>query len=257
MVVPSHPPRSAADKVDASPRRRASGAQAFVADCSAATSAAALEQQLADVLDAAARQVARDRRLLPAAERDQPAAGDGRRGAQRGAIVAFPAFADHQSQFRFLAGDPVETGPWACFQPPLDAPRSLPRPGPGAAGRDRPQRHAARPGQGPLRPGAGRAARARRAADRHRLGGAAARRGHPRRPLGRAARRLRLARRAGDVPMNAEPSWRKPAGIFAILALIVALGGARRIAGGHRSGTGRCWSRRSSTWWWDRLDRSR
>ena len=43
-----------------------------------------------------------------------------------GATVAFPAFADHQSAFRFLAGDPVETGPWACFQPPLDAPEVYP-----------------------------------------------------------------------------------------------------------------------------------
>ena len=44
----------------------------------------------------------------------------------RGAIVAYPAFADHQSPFRFLAGDPVESGPWACFQPPLDAPEVFP-----------------------------------------------------------------------------------------------------------------------------------
>src|SRR3990170_5136907 len=40
----------------------------------------------------------------------------------RGATVAYPAFADHQAMFRFLAGDPSEAGPWACFQPPLDAP---------------------------------------------------------------------------------------------------------------------------------------
>lgn len=44
----------------------------------------------------------------------------------KGATVAYPAFADHQSPFRFLAGDPTESGPWACFQPPLDAPEVFP-----------------------------------------------------------------------------------------------------------------------------------
>ena len=41
-------------------------------------------------------------------------------------IVAYPAFADHQAIFRFLAGDPSEAGPWACFQPPLDSPEVHP-----------------------------------------------------------------------------------------------------------------------------------
>lgn len=44
----------------------------------------------------------------------------------RGATVAYPAFADHQGPFRFLAGDPVEPGPWACFQPSLKAPEVFP-----------------------------------------------------------------------------------------------------------------------------------
>jgi 5-formyltetrahydrofolate cyclo-ligase len=43
-----------------------------------------------------------------------------------GATVAYPAFADHQAMFRFLAGDPSEAGPWACFQPSLDAPEVHP-----------------------------------------------------------------------------------------------------------------------------------
>ncbi|MCF2513920.1 5-formyltetrahydrofolate cyclo-ligase [Sphingomonas sp. G124] len=46
--------------------------------------------------------------------------------ADGGATLAFPAFADHQSVFRFLAGDPVEPGPWACFQPPLTSPEVFP-----------------------------------------------------------------------------------------------------------------------------------
>jgi 5-formyltetrahydrofolate cyclo-ligase len=45
---------------------------------------------------------------------------------RHGAITAYPAFADHQAEFRFLAGDPTESGPWACFQPPLDAPEVFP-----------------------------------------------------------------------------------------------------------------------------------
>lgn len=43
-----------------------------------------------------------------------------------GKTVAYPAFADHQATFRFLSGDPSEAGPWACFQPPLDAPEVHP-----------------------------------------------------------------------------------------------------------------------------------
>jgi 5-formyltetrahydrofolate cyclo-ligase len=46
--------------------------------------------------------------------------------ADGGVTLAFPAFADHQSHFRFLAGDPVEAGPWACFQPSLTSPEVFP-----------------------------------------------------------------------------------------------------------------------------------
>jgi 5-formyltetrahydrofolate cyclo-ligase len=45
---------------------------------------------------------------------------------RRGTILAYPAFSDHQSQFRFLAGEPAEPGPWSCFQPLLDSPEVFP-----------------------------------------------------------------------------------------------------------------------------------
>lgn len=40
--------------------------------------------------------------------------------------VAFPAFSAPHLPFRFLAGDPVEAGPFAALQPPLDAPEVFP-----------------------------------------------------------------------------------------------------------------------------------
>jgi 5-formyltetrahydrofolate cyclo-ligase len=46
--------------------------------------------------------------------------------AAQGTMIAFPAFSDHQSQFRFLAGEPDETGPWAVLQPALDSPHVYP-----------------------------------------------------------------------------------------------------------------------------------
>ena len=46
--------------------------------------------------------------------------------ASQGAKTAFPAFSNHRDEFRFLAGAPVEKGPWAVLQPPLDAPQVFP-----------------------------------------------------------------------------------------------------------------------------------
>ena len=46
--------------------------------------------------------------------------------AKAGTVIAYPAFVDHQAPFRFLAGDPVEQGPWACFQPELESPEVYP-----------------------------------------------------------------------------------------------------------------------------------
>lgn len=43
-----------------------------------------------------------------------------------GTSVGFPAFRDHQTPFRFLAGAPVENGPFGILQPALDAPELRP-----------------------------------------------------------------------------------------------------------------------------------
>ena len=44
----------------------------------------------------------------------------------RGATIAFPAFASAHLPFRFLAGDPVEAGPFATLQPTLASPEVFP-----------------------------------------------------------------------------------------------------------------------------------
>ena len=44
----------------------------------------------------------------------------------RGATIAFPAFAAAHVPFRFLAGDPVEPGPFFALQPPLTSPEVIP-----------------------------------------------------------------------------------------------------------------------------------
>ena len=44
----------------------------------------------------------------------------------RGKTVAYPAFASRSDHFRFLAGEPDETGPWSTFQPSADAPHVFP-----------------------------------------------------------------------------------------------------------------------------------
>ena len=46
--------------------------------------------------------------------------------AAREIVTAYPAFADHQESFRFLAGEPDEIGPWAIYQPSLEAPQVHP-----------------------------------------------------------------------------------------------------------------------------------
>jgi len=122
MAVPSHSPTQA-DKV-ALRRLGRERRQSFIQGLDR-EERGRLETQLAHVL---APLIAKSRVLggycpLPSEISPLPAMDD---AAAKGAIIAFPAFADHQSTFRFLSGDPSEAGPWACFQPPLDAPEVFP-----------------------------------------------------------------------------------------------------------------------------------
>ena len=117
MVVPSHPPLPA-DKVTL--RRVARQKRREFIESLQREERAVLEQSLADVL---APLIAKSRVIggycpLPSEISPLPAMEG---AASSGAVVAYPAFSDHQSNFRFLAGDPSEAGPWACFQPPLDS----------------------------------------------------------------------------------------------------------------------------------------
>lgn len=122
MVVPSHPPLLA-DKVTL--RRIARERRSDFVNSLNREDKGRLEQQLADVLAplTAKSRITGGYCPLPSEVSPLPALDA---AAARGATVAFPAFADHQSNFRFLAGDPVEAGPWACFQPPLDSPEVFP-----------------------------------------------------------------------------------------------------------------------------------
>ena len=119
MVVPSHPP-ALADKV-ALRRQARERRQAFVAGLSPAERGR-LEQQLADMLSPLLRKsrVAGGYAPLPSEISPLPALAA---AAANGTLLAFPAFADHDSQFRFLAGEPVEPGPWAVLQPAPEAPQ--------------------------------------------------------------------------------------------------------------------------------------
>ena len=122
MVVPSHTP-VLADKV-ALRRHGRELREAFVQDLDC-RERDQLEQELADVLEPLLlkSRIAGGYAPLPHEISPLPAL---RAAAARGTLIAFPAFTDHQSHFRFLAGDPVEAGPWSVLQPPLDAPHVFP-----------------------------------------------------------------------------------------------------------------------------------
>ena len=122
MVVPSHTP-VLADKV-ALRRHGRELREAFVQTLNP-DERDRLERKLADVLDPmlARSRVAGGYAPLPHEISPLPAL---RAAAARGTLIAYPAFADHQSNFRFLAGDPVETGPWSVLQPALGAQQVFP-----------------------------------------------------------------------------------------------------------------------------------
>lgn len=122
MVVPSHPP-ALADKVAL--RRLARERRSAYVEGLGREERTQVENRLAQIL---APLLANSRIVggycpLPSEISPLPAL---EAAAANGAIIAYPAFADHQAAFRFLAGEPSESGPWACFQPPLDAPEVFP-----------------------------------------------------------------------------------------------------------------------------------
>src|SRR5829696_2487059 len=115
MAVPSHPP-VLADKV-ALRRHGRELREAFI-ETLEPLERNRLELQLADVLEPllAKSRVTGGYAPLPHEISPLPAL---RAAAAKSVLIAYPAFADHQSHFRFLAGDPVETGPWSVLQPAL------------------------------------------------------------------------------------------------------------------------------------------
>jgi 5-formyltetrahydrofolate cyclo-ligase len=122
MVVPSHNP-VLADKV-ALRRHGRELRDAFV-EALDSKERDELELKLAEVLAPllANSRVAGGYAPLPQEISPLPAL---RAAATKGVMIAYPAFPDHQSHFRFLAGEPVETGPWAVLQPALDMPHVFP-----------------------------------------------------------------------------------------------------------------------------------
>ena len=122
MAVPSHSPIPA-DKVALRRlgRERRSAFVATLSDAARAKQEQGLARVLAPLL--AKSRVVGGYAPLPSEISPLPAIAA---AAAKGALVAFPAFADHQSAFRFLAGEPVEPGPWAVLQPALSAPQVHP-----------------------------------------------------------------------------------------------------------------------------------
>ena len=122
MVVPSHPSLPA-DKV--SLRRLARQRRRLFVESLAEGERERLESHLAEALEPALIKSRITGGYCPMPNEISPLPAM-EAAARRGAIVAYPAFSDHQSQFRFLAGEPEALGPWSCFQPLLNSPEVFP-----------------------------------------------------------------------------------------------------------------------------------
>ncbi|HXG80761.1 MAG TPA: 5-formyltetrahydrofolate cyclo-ligase [Sphingomicrobium sp.] len=122
MAVPSHA-LLPGDKL--SLRRIARESRAEFVGSLDRESRAALERQLADVLDPLLEnsRIAGGYCPMPVEISPLPAL---ERAESRGTMIGFPAFVDHQSEIRFHAGQPEEQGPWGVFQPLLTTPVVFP-----------------------------------------------------------------------------------------------------------------------------------
>jgi len=121
MVVPSHP--LAADKV--SLRRLARQRRRHFVESLGDGERRKLEDRLTETLEPVTAKSRIIGGYCPMPNEISPL-GAMELAARRGAVLAYPAFSDHQGQFRFLAGEPAEPGPWSCFQPLLDSPEVFP-----------------------------------------------------------------------------------------------------------------------------------
>ena len=122
MVVPSHPSLPA-DKV--SLRRLARQRRRAFVESLGEGARERLEARLSEVLDPLLAKSRITGGYCPMPNEISPLLAMEVAG-RRGTILAYPAFSDHQSQFKFLAGEPAEPGPWSCFQPLLDSPEVFP-----------------------------------------------------------------------------------------------------------------------------------
>ena len=121
MVVPSPPfppgPRPEMEPLSKEPLRRAAldARKAFVATLSDAERAL-LERRLAEHLTSLFAGVAVVGGYCPLGSEISPMPATEEARAV-GAIVAYPCFANPAKPFRFLAGDPLEPGPFGMMQP--------------------------------------------------------------------------------------------------------------------------------------------